>query len=226
MFLLGLVTFVWVRVLQMKRLAEVKERMAADLHDELGATLHTIGLLSDLAEESKEEPKKQKEFHRRIRSETERSGKAVRRCVEFLDPEKRYESLVEDMTRAGRRILADIPYELKIEGEEYLENFSAQSQYDLFLFFKECLVNMNRHANATSISLALDVSRSRLVLRVRDDGRGIPDEVGSGVPHSLSRRAKILRAKLWVESAPDKGTSVTLTLKARKRRKVGARLKR
>ena len=123
------------------------------------------------------------------------------------------------MTRASRRILADIPYELSISGEEYLEKFSAQSQYDLFLFFKECLVNMNRHANATNISLVLEVSRSWLVLQVRDDGRGIPDEVGSGIPHSLSRRARILRAKLVVESESEKGTSVTLTLRARKKTK-------
>jgi len=46
------------RNVRMRQLAQLKERFAADLHDELGADLHTIGLLCDLAKESIDSPLK------------------------------------------------------------------------------------------------------------------------------------------------------------------------
>ncbi|MFC1765316.1 ATP-binding protein, partial [Planctomycetota bacterium] len=44
------------RIIRMRQLTRMKERFAADLHDELGANLHTIGLLGDLAKEAVDSP--------------------------------------------------------------------------------------------------------------------------------------------------------------------------
>ncbi len=55
------------RNLSMRQVAKIKEQLAADLHDELGADLHTIRLLSDMAEEARNSPEELTSLHQRIR---------------------------------------------------------------------------------------------------------------------------------------------------------------
>ena len=69
-----IITLLVTRITRMRQLARVRLRLAADLHDELGANLHTIGLLSDLAVESREDDEAFADIQRRIRSESDRSG--------------------------------------------------------------------------------------------------------------------------------------------------------
>ncbi len=130
-------------------------RLAADLHDELGANLHTIGLLSDLAFETTNDPEELSNLHRRIRSETERSGTAVRHCTDMLEADKLYTDLKEDMARAARRIMAKLEHEITITGEKYIDQLKPRTRIDLFLFYKECLINICRHSSATQLKTHL-----------------------------------------------------------------------
>gem|GEM_PF-5855643 len=79
----------------------IKERFAADLHDELGANLHTIGLFSDLSKELMHSPEKLSKLLDRIRNFTERSGTAARYCTNMLEAKGICEDLVEEMNRSS-----------------------------------------------------------------------------------------------------------------------------
>ena len=61
----------------------MRERFAADLHDELGANIHTIGLLGDLARDT-DSPEERQELLERSRFFTERSGNAIRNWSQVL----------------------------------------------------------------------------------------------------------------------------------------------
>ena len=204
------------RNIRMRHVAGIRERLAADLHDELGANLHTIGLLSDLAADARESSEESDTLYRRIRSETERSGIAVRHCSDMLSAKGLFTDLLSDMQRASNRIMAKLEHEISIEGEEHIKTLSPRTRADLFLFYKECLVNITRHSGATKYMTELKATAESIHLRICDNGRGLDSSDKGGVPSSLKRRAKLLGAKVTVENPPAGGTCIELNLRTRK----------
>ena len=209
------VTILVDRIIRMRHVTKVRMRLAADLHDELGANFHTIGLLSDLASETIDDPKELSTLHRRIRSETERSGIAVRHCINMLDPDDLYTDMKEDMQRAARRIMAKLEHSITVTGEEYLSELKPRTRIDLFLFFKESLVNISRHSGATKFQSHLIADKKRVQLTISDNGKGLDGANGS-LPKSLKRRAKLLHADVQVETPKCGGTRIQLVLSTRR----------
>lgn len=203
-------------IIRMRHVAGIRERLAADLHDELGANLHTIGLLSDLAADAGDSPEEMATLYRRIRSETERSGIAVRHCSDMLVAKGLYTDLLADMQRASNRIMAKLEHEISIEGEEHLKALPPRTRADLFLFYKESLVNISRHSGATKYTTELKATAESIHLKICDNGRGLDSSEKGGVPSSLKRRAKLLGAKVTVENPPAGGTCIELNLRTRK----------
>jgi len=204
------------RILRMREIALIKARFAADLHDELGANLHTIGLLSDLAEQAMNEPEELSMLHQRIRAMTERTGTAMRHCTAMQEANGLYGGLKADMERAAMRIMAKLEHDISIEGEEFLEQLKPRTRVDLFLFYKECLVNISRHSGATKFSTRLTANPKDIRLTISDNGRGIGDSKGNGIPSSLKRRARLLGARVTVESPVTDGTCITLKIRTQR----------
>ena len=204
------------RIIRMRHVSRVRERLAADLHDELGASIHTIGLLSDLAEDARGTPQELATLHRRIRAETERSGAAVRHCTDMLQADGLYSDLLADMQRASNRIMAKLEHDISIEGQEFLNQLKPRTRADLFLFYKECLVNISRHSEATQFTTRLTATRRGIHLRISDNGRGLAQSGDEGAPSSIKRRARLLGAKVTVDSPATGGTCIDLKLRTRR----------
>jgi signal transduction histidine kinase len=200
------------QLIKQRHIAKIKERFAADLHDELGANLHTIGLLSDLAEEAKDEPDELTMLHQRIRSVTERTGTAMRHCTNMVEANELYAGLEKDMRRAAERIMAKLDHNLSIEGTNHLNQLKPSTRADLFLFYKETLVNISRHSGATCFSTRLTADKHEVRLHIRDNGCGLSE----GIPASLKRRARLLGAHVTVDTPADGGTDIYLQLKTRR----------
>lgn len=213
----GIVSIILIeRIRRMRQIARIRERLAADLHDELGANLHTIGLLSDLAADAGDSPTEMATLYRRIRSETERSGIAVRHCSDMLSAKGLYTDILADMQRASNRIMAKLEHEISIVGEEYLKALPPRTRADLFLFYKECLVNISRHSGATKYTTELRGGADSIQMEICDNGRGLEIAERDEAPASLKRRAKLLGAKITVRNPPEGGTCINLNLRTRK----------
>ncbi|MEP2777020.1 MAG: discoidin domain-containing protein [Luteolibacter sp.] len=211
-----LMIVLWERNYRMKQIASIKERLAADLHDELGADLHTIGLLSDLAEDSGDDPHQRAVLHQRIRNVTEQTGNAVRHCTDMLSTKGISTDLRTDMERASRRIMSKLSHIISMEGEEHLARLKPRTRNDLFLFFKECLVNISRHSGATEFATHLKADAKSIHLSVSDNGRGLSGRRENGVPGSLKRRASLMGAKVSAETSQGGGTCINLVLHTKK----------
>lgn len=204
------------RIANMRQVAAIKERLAADLHDELGANLHTIGLLSDLAAEAKDAPEELDVILMRIRNQTEKSGSAVRHCTNMLEASDANPNLVQNINRISNRVMRRLSSTISIEGEAHLEKLKPKTCFDLTLFYKECLVNISRHSGATAFTTELKATEKEVNLLVRDNGQGISQAIEDGIPKSLKRRAHLLGATVTVGKAPSEGTQISLNLKTRK----------
>jgi signal transduction histidine kinase len=200
------------RIVRMRHIAQLKQRFAADLHDELGANLHSIGLISDLAKDAETVEEWQK-LSQRIRDLTERTGTAVRHCTNMLEAKSLYIGLVEDMKRSAKRITTNLTHNIIIEGETYLDKLKPRQRVDLFLFYKESLINICRHSGATAVKTHLSADPKYVTLTIHDNGTGLPTQANSTAPKSLQRRAELLKAQLTVTSNDRNGTSVCLKLR-------------
>ncbi|MGJ8651166.1 MAG: histidine kinase [Opitutaceae bacterium] len=200
------------RMRSLRNEVNIRERIAANLHDELGANLHAIGMLGDVAERSIESPGRLIEAVRRIRGLTERTGAAARYCTNMLEAKSICEDLVVEMKHDAARLLSDHEYRIMIHGEEALRLLTRRRRVDLYLFFKECLTNINRHAKATKVYVRLTATSSELSLSVIDNGLGYTGEL----PKALSRRARLMGAIAEARTTSPHGTHIRLKLKLRK----------
>ena len=166
---IGMTWYVSKRI-RVQKIASLRKKFAADLHDELGANLYSIGLLSDLARQSKMSNEKLDDVHNRIRRIVDRSGGAIRYWADVEKNDKFCADLAEDMGRAAERIVVHLEHDLQIQGEEHLEHLNAETRAGILLFYKECLVNICRHSEATKLSTELDVTERQLCLKVKDNG--------------------------------------------------------
>lgn len=205
---IGVIAVLILRMLQMHTVARIRERFAADLHDELGANIHGIGMLGDLALRSTDSPDEMKEYLRRSRELTERTGTAIRHCIDLQEAGGLFSNLSDDMHKSAQRILANMECNIAIKGEEILERLKPRIRSDLFLFFKECLVNISRHSEATRYGAILVASPKQILLTISDNGQGLP----GGIPHSLTRRAHLLGAKVSIGKTEQGGTEIILRL--------------
>ena len=113
-------------------------------------------------------------------------------------------------------MLADLRYEMSVEGENHLQELSPQKRIDLLLFFKECLTNVLRHSGATHVSVRIMAMGNGTTVEICDNGKGFPQLSKNRVPPSLKRRARLMRADVSVEPGETGGTRVRLTIKPRK----------
>ncbi|MDF7808369.1 histidine kinase [Pontiellaceae bacterium B12219] len=194
---------------------QLKDRIAADLHDEIGANLHGIGLLTNLAEEAKEHPENLQNYLNRILDVVKRSGIAVRNITDLKNSNDLFAELKADMERAAERIVARQHHQIVIEGEDLLPLIPQKTRIDLFLFYKECLINISRHSGATRLATRLKITPHRVYLSIADNGRGLPDSSKNKTPPSLKRRARFLHAHVRVLTPDEGGTKIELNFRLR-----------
>ncbi len=209
------------RVRHLVEVQRVRERIASDLHDELGLSLSRISILSELARRDAEERGMPSGELLTI-GETARSLiDATSDMVWALDPAR--DDLGSVLTRA-RRSAGDIcggtSVRLEVRIGEGLQELRlpAEVRRHLLLILKEALHNALRHGDPSVLILRASRTASWLLLSVEDDGTGFDPAspgVSEGEGHGLAgmtRRAREAGGSLSIVSAPGQGTTVTITL--------------
>jgi signal transduction histidine kinase len=182
-----------------------RKRIAADLHDDLGAKLLTIvhtsesERISSLAREALEE------MRLSVRGLT---GKAVQLSDALGDWRVEF---VSRLSQAG------IEADWSAPAEEPTQTLSARAFVQTTRILREAVSNVIKHSSATHCSLQCSFADGDLQLIVRDNGQGIPLELdgrldrGHGMA-SMKHRARQLSGQCLVESGPGYGTVIRLTL--------------
>ena len=213
-----LFTFLIDRLLRLRAILQTRERIAANLHDELGANLHAIGILGDLAKQEVSDVEEDERwatlnhYINETRTLTEQTAKMAQRCTNMLEAREIHENLVEEMNITGERLLADLQHNLSFTDSERLQRLHPRRRIGLYLFYKEGLSNIIRHARASRVETQLTADKNRISLIIHDNGVGMATP-----PPSLKRRARLLKAKLSVETPADGGTKITLWFRPRRR---------
>jgi signal transduction histidine kinase len=199
------------RNLRLKQADRIRRRIAANLHDELGADLHAIGLLGDHASNVVDSREELIDTVNRIRLLTVETGSAARHCTNMLESSNDLNNFITEMKRVASRLMADTDYAFSIEGEEHMTRLKPRRKIDLMLFHKECLMNVIRHSDATSVRSSLSATPGMVHLEVTDNGIG--QTPAGRVPPSLLRRAKLMRAEVTCGESSIGGVKIHLSLR-------------
>ena len=193
-----------------------RSRIARDLHDDLGASLTEISILSALAAEAGDESTLRPSLDQLSRKAQDVVG-TLDEIVWAVNPrEDTLRSLVDYLAAFAREFLdhAGIPLRTDIPHAVPEQPLDTTARHGIFLAAREALNNLVKHSRATQARLAVRISRELLEIRIEDNGRGFSQEweaKGYGVAN-LRERMKSCGGDCSITSIPGEGTTVTLTL--------------
>jgi signal transduction histidine kinase/ligand-binding sensor domain-containing protein len=215
------------RLLRVVELERVRTRIATDLHDDVGADLTRIAILSEVARRQfgAAEPAAEARLAS-IAGIARDSVAAMSDIVWAVSPGRdTLREVLRKMRDYAEGVLEgrDVELSLRLPDEAPDLTLGVDVRRDLYLIFKEALNNAVRHSRCGRVAIALRLDGGRLVLDVSDDGRGFAADAGSegnGLGN-MRRRARRHGAALDVRSAPGRGTAVRLVLPLARRARPG-----
>jgi signal transduction histidine kinase len=203
------------RVGQLLEMERLRTRIATDLHDDMGASLSQISILSELAGKGAS-PKVFSDI-----AEIARGMVAdLSDIVWAVSPKHdRLDGLIHRMRRfaddtlGGRNI--DLNFETtRIAGDSAVP---LEIRRPLYLVFKEAVNNVARHSGGTSAAIHLEQDGPSLKLTVEDNGHGFDPRQqyeGEGLA-SIARRMRDIGGSAAWDTEPGRGTRFTAILPLR-----------
>lgn len=195
-----------------------RNRIARDLHDDLGVGLTEIGLLGDLAGTNSELPPVGRERVKEITERARTLAASLDEIVWAINPANdTSQSLVDYLFPYAQKLLARAGIRCRLEVVEPLPagNLNAEERHEFFYAYKEALNNIIRHAGATEVQIIMAAADGGLSIRIADNGRGLDDVAGKGAHHGLAgMRERLLRlgGRCELTSNASSGTMVTFII--------------
>ncbi len=207
---------------QKKRLEKIRDRIATDLHDDMGSTLSSIRIFSDVAKKQIEEVKPETvPLLDRISNNATSLSENMQDIIWTIRSDNdTLEDLVSRMREFGLRVCdaKNIRFNTIVSQSFKASKLSLEQRRNLYLIFREVLNNAVKYAEATQIDLILNLKRRFLKMEIIDNGKGFdPDTVkrGNGL-NNLEKRAKEINGQIDIRSAPGKGTAINLMVVLKK----------
>lgn len=189
---------------------EERRRLRRDLHDGLGHALTDMAMSINMARISlRSAPASADRLLAELREGMDTVGQEIRELVYGLRP-----PTLDELGLAGavRALAADGEPEVAVETEGDLSDLPAATEVAAYRIAQEGLTNVRKHAGARSAVVSLCRGES-LVVRVQDDGAGLPEGPRAGVGLiSMRERAAELGGTCVIGPAPGGGTVVEAVL--------------
>jgi two-component system sensor histidine kinase UhpB len=190
---------------------EERRRLARDLHDEVNQSLTAILLRLEALNQSappgvEDELGEVKRLVNQAMDELLKLARQLRPSA--LDDHGLTSAIVSQV----RRFSAQTGIRADVRTSEEPLDLESDQEIAAYRFAQEALSNVAQHAGATHVEVEMSVNGHRLELSVRDDGRGFDPEAESGGIglKGMAERARLVGARLAVESRPGGGSALTL----------------
>jgi len=199
------------RIAQIKKQHEIRKNIATDLHDDLGSTLNSVKVFTNLAISGV----KQEESLQQIKDNLNEATLGLRDMIWVLDDS--LDTVDELVTRLKQYALpvasaSNIQAEIKAGSEVNSRQLSKEEKRNLFLVCKEAINNSIKYSGATQINVDIKPSGKKIQITVSDNGKGFnADEVKKGYGlKNMQYRAGQVKYKVALISSPGNGTQVEI----------------
>ncbi|MEY4519838.1 MAG: hypothetical protein RLZZ499_2438 [Cyanobacteriota bacterium] len=188
-----------------------RSRIARDIHDSLGHTLTTLDIQLELAQRLFDRNRdKARNAIDNAKQLADQSLFDVRQSVQTM------RSQTFDLDEAITNLIAQIEqnHNLAIKLNINLPTLPSPTSYQLYCIVKEGLTNIQKHAQASLVSIRGQPTSEGIILKIEDNGRGFnPNRVNSGYGLlGMKERVDNLGGNFQIDSAIARGTCIQVTL--------------
>jgi ligand-binding sensor domain-containing protein/signal transduction histidine kinase len=208
---------------QQEALEKERSRIARDLHDQLGANLTQVALLSEMAEADKHSPAEIESYAQQISQTARETTRSLDEIVWAVNPfNDTLEGLInyvckyaqEYLALAGLRYRADVPTQLPAI------TIPPEVRHNVFLAFKEAVNNVVKHAQASEVRVRLQLPPGNFALSIEDNGRGMGGRDANATParnglRNMRKRMEDIHGEFSISPGTGGGTIVCLTVPIR-----------
>ena len=200
-----------------------RARIARDLHDDLGASLTQIALLSELATADLAQPELARTHLHQIFTTAGGLARQLNEIVWAVNPANdTLEQFTSFICKFAQHYLSLAGIRCRLDFPDFVpyHPMLAPERHNLFLATKEALHNVVKHAQATHVWLRLKLDANELTLVIEDDGKGCAAEsttltptglVGHGLAN-MQKRMEQLGGRFAQQSRTGGGTIVLFML--------------
>ncbi len=209
------------RVARLRELENLRIRIAADLHDDVGSRLTKVAMVTELADRETPGGAPGKPHIQNITRTVRDITRAMDEIVWTINPRNdTVENLANYIFHYAQEYFQDTGVRCRLDLPPDLpdQRISTEERHHLFMAVKEALNNILKHAAATEVRVGLALTDEEVTIEITDNGHGIaegrPDPTGEGMTNMRERLGKIggefkLRSK-------SSGTTITLRVQRRR----------
>lgn len=209
-----------VRQLEIQRAMDmVRQRIARDIHDELGSGLTEIALLCDNLSADCNDPALTRRTGQRIAKRARALTRQIDEVVWAINPRTdTLESLVTYLNEYAQEQLTAAGIRCRLNTAQELPNIELPTdvRHNVFRAAKEALNNSIKHAHATEVAITIESRGKNLLVMIQDNGCGFDAQGeftrGNGL-RNIRQRLEEIGGASTIQSAIGSGTCVCLTIR-------------
>jgi two-component system, NarL family, sensor histidine kinase UhpB len=214
--------FVYYRTRAIQRMRELKLRnkIASDLHDDVGSALSSISIFSEVANQKlNTKAEDAREVIAKIGSTSREILEDMGDIVWTISPKNdSIKTLAERMRSFAQNLLNEMNIQFQFDADESLQSYrlNMEQRKNVYLIFKEAINNAAKYSKATAIKAAIKLTGKNIELSVVDNGTGFDRQTvpkGNGLDN-MEQRAAEIKARIDLETSPGTGTLLRLQFKA------------
>ncbi len=194
----------------------VRNKIASDLHDDIGSTLSSLSFLSEIAKQKTgQEEVEMTNYFNQIGESSRDMIQTMNDIVWSVNPQNdTFGNLTARMRKFASSILEAKNIQLEFEAGVGFENrkMSMVQRRNLYLMYKEIINNIVKHAHCCTVKIKLEEAKGKNILTISDNGKGFDVHTsydGNGLKN-LRMRCTELRADLKIDSVIEQGTTFTV----------------
>lgn len=211
-------TFYRYRLNQTLKLQLVRNRIAQDLHDEIGSNLSNISIFSTVGNSKLEDPEEMRSLFLLIKEYTQTSMEAMSDIVWMINSRNdRFENIIIRMRTLAAEVFEAKNCELQLDFDERLNELTLgmEERKNFYLIFKEAINNIAKYAACNLVRIEMKMNPAAVELIIQDNGKGFDTNTmkhGNGLIN-MRKRAEVLHGSLQIQSSPGNGTMLNLQFK-------------
>ncbi|MET1260227.1 sensor histidine kinase [Flagellimonas sp. DF-77] len=190
-----------------------RQRVAGELHDDLGSLMATIKLHFDNAQVDKKDP-----AMKNAQNLLEKAYQKVRGIAHSKNSGVMSDQgLLPAIKKMAKTISETDALEVTVEDFGLGERMENSLELSIFRMIQELVANAIKHADASSLSIQLTQHQDNLNIIVEDDGKGFDrsqmGKASSGIGlANIEKRVEHLEGNFTIDSIAGKGTSILIDI--------------
>jgi ligand-binding sensor domain-containing protein/two-component sensor histidine kinase len=213
----GLLTFLYrSRVRRLRDLERLRIQIAADLHDDVGARLTKVAMVTEFLDHQTPGTDRSKTHIQNLSRTTREVIQAMDEIVWTINPKNdTLDNLANYIFQYAQEYFQNTSVRCRLDLPAGLPDYpiSTEERHNLFMAVKEALNNVLKHAGATEVRIGLSVVNAKLAINIADNGSGfLTDQKrasGDGL-ENMKQRLERIGGRLTLESQPGEGTRIRM----------------